>query len=144
MKKLLFIVLFFLSGCSFVDTYYVVSKDFINGEVEKIKGTNINSENLKVLYESLEIRLKKEKNQNFTITVLTTTKLPQEIYNEWNKETIEIITNSGIRKIEFCDYFDDDNWKCSEIKNSSVEFEMKEGKLFQYGHKLVEKHKFKF
>jgi hypothetical protein len=143
---LIFISPFFLSGCNFIDEYYIYEVNYLSN-LEKKLGSMKDDDKKKELIamlNSIQIRIKlnSSKSQLVVIQSIDQTNLSEDlkinlIQMRWD------IFESESKTFDYCKYVNENNWIC-KTREFGFGYEMKNGDLFKDGEKLDKQYSIKF
>jgi hypothetical protein len=137
-----FLLIFILSGCGLIETYFTYGPDYIKKIEKEFNGSEMETETKKgvqAILEQIEIRVLIDVKNRNTLTVHSSYKQTSEL-NPLSGEKIDV--SSEIQKYPDCDYFDQDNWVCEGF--FAIKYEMRKGELFIGGKKMKKNYALKF
>ncbi len=136
------LLIFSLSGCGLIETYYTYEPDYIKKIEKEFGGSEMKTElksTLQAIYNASEIRVSIDVKNRNTLTKHISYKQTSELDSLAGEK---IDTSSEIIKYPGCDYFDQDNWVCEGF--FAIKHEMRKGELFIGGIKLKKNYALKF
>ncbi|MCF8194592.1 MAG: hypothetical protein K9J38_01205 [Polynucleobacter sp.] len=147
MKNVLFVfsLSLILSGCNFIDEYYVYDKNYLS-ETENTYGLIKDDElkkDIKEILKSTQLRIKLSSKPKMTLIVIQSLELSDEFRKRLISKKITDL-GSESRTYDTCDYVNDRNWICTGYSGYLLGYEMRDGDLYKDGQKLLKKYSINF
>jgi hypothetical protein len=143
---LIFISPFFLSGCNFIDEYYIYELNYLSNLEKKLSPLKdeLLKEDLNQVYNSIQIRFKLNSSKSSLLIIQSydVSKISEDSKKRFIK--MNVLFESESKTFDSCKYVNENNWICKSHNGFGSGYEMKNGDLFRDGDKLNKQYSIKF
>ena len=143
---LIFISPFFLSGCNFIDEYYIYEVNYLSNLEKKLSPLKdeLLKEDLNQVYNSIQIRFKLNSSKSSLLIIQSydVSKISEDSKKRFIK--MNVLFESESKTFDSCKYVNENNWICKSHNGFGSGYEMKNGDLFRDGEKLNKQYSIKF
>jgi len=143
---LIFISPFFLSGCNFIDEYYIYEVNYLSNLEKKLSPLKdeLLKEDLNQVYNSIQIRFKLNSSKSSLLIIQSydVSKISEDLKKRLIK--MNVLFESESKTFDSCKYVNENNWICKSHNGFGSGYEMKNGDLFRDGDKLNKQYSIKF
>jgi hypothetical protein len=143
---LIFISPFFLSGCNFIDEYYIYEVNYLSNLEKKLSPLKdeLLKEDLNQVYNSIQIRFKLNSSKSSLLIIQSydVSKISEDSKKRFIK--MNVLFESESKTFDSCKYVNENNWICKSHNGFGSGYEMKNGDLFRDGDKLNKQYSIKF
>jgi hypothetical protein len=143
---LIFISPFFLSGCNFIDEYYIYEVNYLSKLELKLSPLKdeLLKEELNQVFKSIQIRIKLNSSKSSLLVIQSydVSKISEDTKKRFNKKNV--LFESESKTFDSCKYVNENNWICKSHNGFGSGYEMKNGDLFRDGDKLNKQYSIKF
>ncbi len=143
---LIFISPLFLSGCNFIDEYYIYEVNYLSNLEKKLSPLKdeLLKEDLNQVYNSIQIRFKLNSSKSSLLIIQSydVSKISEDLKKRLIK--MNVLFESESKTFDSCKYVNENNWICKSHNGFGSGYEMKNGDLFRDGDKLNKQYSIKF
>jgi len=143
---LIFISPLFLSGCNFIDEYYIYELNYLSNLEKKLSPLKdeLLKEDLNQVYNSIQIRFKLNSSKSSLLIIQSydVSKISEDSKKRFIK--MNVLFESESKTFDSCKYVNENNWICKSHNGFGSGYEMKNGDLFRDGDKLNKQYSIKF
>jgi hypothetical protein len=143
---LIFISPFFLSGCNFIDEYYIYDVNYLSNLEKKLSPLKdeLLKEDLNQVFNSIQIRFKLNSSKSSLLIIQSydVSKISEDLKKRFIKKNV--LFESESKTFDSCKYVNENNWICKSHNGFGSGYEMKNGDLFRDGDKLNKQYSIKF
>jgi len=143
---LIFISPFFLSGCNFIDEYYIYEVNYLSNLEKKLSPLKdeLLKEDLNQVYNSIQIRFKLNSSKSSLLIIQSydVSKISEDSKKRFIK--MNVLFESESKTFDSCKYVNENNWICKSHNGFGSGYEMKNGDFFRDGDKLNKQYSIKF